>query len=362
MVVFAPAHWLTQAVTHATNGQVLLQQARGTVWTGSAQLVLTGGAASQDRAALPGHVDWKLRPTWTGLRVQLNAACCTPAPLQAQVFARWSGMRVAVADGQSHWPAALLTGLGTPWNTLQPQGQLALQTQGLEATWAAGRMVLAGQAQLDARAMSSRLSTLRPMGSYRLALQGGDDGMVRAQEQTRQRADEMLVLQAAMGQWGTDLDALMPIANTTPLDWDGQVLRMTRRSSAVPDEGALVVAWTRRNNNRGTGQWLRWQSPPVRTRSDWQQAWQQAAQWASSPGDNERRFEVTLLPLDSWQIFYYRGGAWSNPLSSAGTPQGDASAAIPDGVRLQITLPSGQALAGQLTRDWVKPTLGGGRT
>ncbi|MBU1354202.1 MAG: type II secretion system protein N [Gammaproteobacteria bacterium] len=174
MVVFAPAHWLTQVVTRATNGQVLLQQARGTVWTGTAQLVLTGGAASQDRAALPGHVHWKLRPTLTGLRVQLNAACCTPAPLQAQVFARWSGMRVAMADSQSQWPAALLTGLGTPWNTLQPQGQLALQTRGLEATWAAGRMVLTGQAQLDARAMSSRLSTLRPMGSYRLVLQGGE--------------------------------------------------------------------------------------------------------------------------------------------------------------------------------------------
>ena len=46
----------------------------------------------------------------------------------------------------------------------------------------------------------------------------GLDGMVRAQESTRQRADEMLVLQAALGQWGTDLDALMPVANTTPLD------------------------------------------------------------------------------------------------------------------------------------------------
>ncbi|MBT9511399.1 MAG: prepilin-type N-terminal cleavage/methylation domain-containing protein [Acidovorax sp.] len=189
----------------------------------------------------------------------------------------------------------------------------------------------------------------------------GLDGMVRAQEITRQRADEMLVLQAALGQWGTDLDALMPVANTTPLDWDGQVLRLTRRSSAVPDEGALVVAWTRRNAN-GAGQWLRWQSPPVRTRSEWQQAWQQAAQWARTPGDAERRYEVTLLPLDSWQIFYYRGGAWSNPLSSTGTTPGDSSAAIPDGVRLQITLPPGQALAGQLTRDWVNPVLGGGRS
>lgn len=199
----------------------------------------------------------------------------------------------------------------------------------------------------------------------------GLDGMVRAQETTRQRADELLVLQAALGQWGADLDALMPLPGTTPLDWDGQVLRMTRRSSAVPDEGALVVAWTRRGaGGAGGGQWMRWQSPAVRTRSQWQQAWQQAQLWASTPGDADRPLEVTLLPLESWQIFYYRGGAWSNPLSSTGTPDGTAqggvaagaASALPDGVRLQITLPPGQALAGQLTRDWVSPVLGGGRT
>ena len=188
----------------------------------------------------------------------------------------------------------------------------------------------------------------------------GLDGMVRAQEITRQRADEMLVLQAALGQWGTDLDALTPIANTTPLDWDGQVLRLTRRSSAVPDEGALVVAWTRRGA-QGEGQWMRWQSPPVRTRAQWQEAWQLAAQWARTPGEAERRHEMTLLPLADWQIFYYRGGAWSNPLSSSGASASGA-AAIPDGVRLQITLPPGQALVGRLTRDWVNPVLGGGRS
>ena len=153
----------------------------------------------------------------------------------------------------------------------------------------------------------------------------------------------------------------MPVAQTTPLDWDGQVLRLTRRSSATPDEGALVVAWTRRSAGSASP-WLRWQSPPVRTRAEWQQAWQQAAQWARTPGDAERRYEVTLLPLQDWQIFYYRGGAWSNPLSSTGTTPGDTSGAVPEGVRLQITLPPGQALAGQLTRDWVNPVLGGGRS
>ena len=193
----------------------------------------------------------------------------------------------------------------------------------------------------------------------------GLDGMVRAQESTRQRADELLVLQAALGQWNTDLDALMPLAGTTPLDWDGQVLRLTRRTSAVPDTGALVVAWTRRSDGAQAGQWLRWQSPPVRTRAEWQEAWQLAAQWARTPGEAERRHETALLPLASWQIFYFRGGAWSNPQSSTGTPAGgtgSTAAALPDGVRLQITLAPGLALAGQLTRDWANPLLGGGRS
>lgn len=172
--VFAPAHWLARVVERATQGQLQLLQPRGTVWTGSAQLVLTGGSASLDRAALPGRVDWRIRPRWNGARAEVNAPCCTPAPLRVLARLGTGGTHVEVGDGQSQWPAAVLSGLGTPWNTLQPQGRLALQTRGLAAQWSAGRMVLAGQVQLDALGMSSRLSTLRPMGSYRLVVQGGN--------------------------------------------------------------------------------------------------------------------------------------------------------------------------------------------
>ena len=174
LAVFAPAQWLASTVARASGGQVQLAQARGTVWNGSAQLVLTGGLDSQDAAALPGRLDWQLRPTWGGgVRALVRAACCTPEPLRLQVQPRWGGAQLTVQDNQSQWPAALLTGLGTPWNTLQLQGQLALHTSGLSAEWASGRMLLAGQLQLDALAMSTRLSTLRPMGSYRLLLEGG---------------------------------------------------------------------------------------------------------------------------------------------------------------------------------------------
>lgn len=193
----------------------------------------------------------------------------------------------------------------------------------------------------------------------------GIDGMVRAQTQTRERGDALLTLQAALGQWGADLDAIEPLPYTTPIDWDGQVLRITRHSSTSAADGALVVAWSRRNVE-GTDQWLRWQSDQVRTRGEWQNAWQQAAVWARTPTEAERRREVALVPLTQWQIFYYRGNAWTNPLSSSATSPivqaiGNAGAeakarnVVPDGVRLQIDLAPGKGIAGRLTRDWVNP-------
>jgi general secretion pathway protein J len=39
-----------------------------------------------------------------------------------------------------------------------------------------------------------------------------------------------------------------------------------------------------------------------------------------------------------------------------------ATPAAPDGVRLVLTLPQGEVLAGTLTRDWVRPTVAGNKS
>lgn len=173
LLLFAPAQWLASRVAAATAGRVLLPDARGTVWNGSARLVLTAGPGSSDAAALPSRVEWRLRPAWAGVRLALRADCCTPAPLSVVSRMGWRRTTLEVANGQSQWPAALLAGLGTPWNTLQFEGELALSTQALSLEWTEGRVSVAGRAELLAQRMSSRLSTLRPMGSYRLVLSGG---------------------------------------------------------------------------------------------------------------------------------------------------------------------------------------------
>jgi general secretion pathway protein N len=179
VLLCAPARWLAAAVAQASQGQVQLADPRGTVWDGSAQLVLAGGEGSRDSTALPERLRWQIRPALDGLRTSLLADCCMAQPLQVHATPHWGGAQLALTDSQSHWPAPLLAGLGAPWNTLQPEGTLALSTQALVLDWNAGRMVLAGQARLEAIDMASRLSTLKPMGSYRLTLTGGSPTTVQ---------------------------------------------------------------------------------------------------------------------------------------------------------------------------------------
>jgi general secretion pathway protein N len=186
----APAHWLTHAIEQASGERVLLPDAQGTVWNGSAQWVLNEGplniatstnlARPASTTALPTRVTWQLGPSidFSNLRLALSAkvasACCTPQPVRVDVSLLWRGVRVQVSDHTSNWPASWLIGLGAPWNTVQPEGQMQLQTTQLQWTQQAGQERLQGQAELQMQQLSTRLSTLRPLGSYRVRVQGGD--------------------------------------------------------------------------------------------------------------------------------------------------------------------------------------------
>jgi general secretion pathway protein N len=109
----------------------------------------------------------------------LRADCCTPQAIPLRARWRWGGMALQVGDSASQWPASVVAGLGTPWNTLQFDGDLRLSTQGLSVEWVEGRPAIAGRAELVALRVASRLSTLRPMGSYRITVQGGTSATLR---------------------------------------------------------------------------------------------------------------------------------------------------------------------------------------
>ncbi len=187
----------------------------------------------------------------------------------------------------------------------------------------------------------------------------GLDGILRVQTQTSQQTDDVLTLQAGLMQWKLDLDLLSPAPGITSLDWDGSVLRITRQARPVSN-GMVVTAWMRRSD--AGGQWLRWQSPAVLNNADWRQAWAEAAAWSKSASPERRLREVAIVPLQDWQVIYFRGDTWTNPLNSEGASPSvliSAAQAVPDGIRLILTLPQNQALSGKLLLDWVRPDLNG---
>ena len=188
----------------------------------------------------------------------------------------------------------------------------------------------------------------------------GLDVMLRTRDITRDHVRDVAALQTSLAQWQTDLDAaftLSDMPSSSGMAWDGRSLRLSRRSSTPTSDGSdgglVVVAWTVREQY-----WLRWQSAPVRTHAELQSAWAQAAQWAQSASGNVGSEQTPLIPVQSWQLFYFRGNTWSNPLSSAGTPasgSGTPSDNTPDGVRLELRLP--EYPDGALVHDWVRPNL-----
>ncbi|MCD0418581.1 type II secretion system protein N [Rubrivivax sp. JA1024] len=175
LVAFAPASWLAGALATASGQRLLLADARGSIWNGSAVAVLSGGPGSRDAAALPGRLHWTLRPAGAGIALRARQACCIDGELALFVEPGLGRLKISLPAGPvGRWPAAWLAGLGTPFNTLGLGGTVALASQGLVAESAAGRWRLAGGATLVLEDMSSRVSTLERLGSYRLALAGGD--------------------------------------------------------------------------------------------------------------------------------------------------------------------------------------------
>ncbi len=201
LIAFAPATWLASAVSSASGQRLLLADARGTVWNGSAVPVLGGGPESRSAALLPGRLHWSL-----GLRLlagafdlRLRQDCCMSADAQLLVRPGLGSYSVQLLPGAAsigEWPAAWLSGLGAPWNTLQPGGSLRLSSPGLTLEVASGRWRLNGSAELELNNLSSRVSTLERLGSYTLRLDGtGSTPSLRLSTQ-----DGALLLTGS-GQW-----------------------------------------------------------------------------------------------------------------------------------------------------------------
>jgi len=227
LLIHLPAQWLAQVVSQATQQQVQIQEAQGSVWQGSGKLVLTGGAGSRDALALPGRIQWHTALAFHGFQrpqfvFNLNAACCMTqrAQLSLQVGERLGVWQLQVNDHRSQWPAHLLSGLGAPWNTLQPEGNLVLETKQLQVQFQTTKTWLQGGLTLTAENMSSRLSTLQPMGTYQIQLGGSASPQFMPSLTLSTQSGSLLL--SGQGQW------------------QGSKLQFRGEASAVPEHAEAL--------------------------------------------------------------------------------------------------------------------------
>ncbi|NBQ91031.1 MAG: prepilin-type N-terminal cleavage/methylation domain-containing protein [Betaproteobacteria bacterium] len=181
------------------------------------------------------------------------------------------------------------------------------------------------------------------------------DAMVRTRAAVEQQSQRLVVMGTALAQWEQDLQGLLVDGPLPALHFDGARLRLVRRAPG----GVQLVVWSWRQ-----GVWQRWAAPPTALESTLVQTWAQVPQMlGTEPG------HITLAEgVTGWQLYFFRGNAWSNAQSSgdlvnkrSGGPEGEAEGRavpsrerLPQGVRLVLAL-QGPAGAGTLRRDVLVP-------
>ena len=131
----------------------------------------------------------------------------------------------------------------------------------------------------------------------------GLDGISRARIATQARVDQTLRLNTVLAQWEQDLQSVFDTNIVPALSFDGATMRLVRRQP----EGLQIVAWSQREQR-----WLRWAGPVVTQPAALQESWLISQQLLGNEAAQLRMQEG----LSAWQIYFYRGNAWSNAQSS----------------------------------------------
>lgn len=202
----------------------------------------------------------------------------------------------------------------------------------------------------------------------------GMDGITRSREIADGGLKRTLRMQSVMQQWSADLNSVIATGVVQGIQFDGAALRLTRQSQG----GVQVVVWALRS-----GRWVRWAGQPVTNVGALQDQWMRSFNFQGrEPGSI-----AALKGVEQWQVYFFRGGAWSNAQSSAGgsadspanpgfnTPGAAAAASaaangtaapgqarilarsvgngepLPMGVRCVLTLGEGSGFAGAIVKD-----------
>jgi general secretion pathway protein N len=166
-LAFFPATWLASLLEMQTAGRLTLGDAQGTLWRGSAFIGAAPGGNEPVSPLLPGRFVWRLSPAVLLGRVDAELENAAALSQPVNVTGSWHLWQVSPAA--ITLPAERLSALGAPLNTIQPTGQMRLSWQLLQLKQQKGNIEVSGSMNLEMNDITSRLSPIKPLGSYDLA-------------------------------------------------------------------------------------------------------------------------------------------------------------------------------------------------
>lgn len=226
----APANWMARKIAKETEGRVVLADAAGTLWHGSAVLSL-GGTPGQPAAALalPGRMRWD----FAGLAGLSGRFVISGEGIPQAFDVDLSMSHIKLLPGTASIPCELLDALGGMLQTLALRCEATIAWQTLSFP---GALATPNSGSVSLFNVTSALAAVKPLGDYRVDWQAGSTGALKYQLSTLRGA---LVL-SGQGSFPGGFDGEAQIAPTATPDIHERLRAMLATLGAPGPGGTLL--------------------------------------------------------------------------------------------------------------------------
>jgi general secretion pathway protein N len=167
LIIEMPASWFAWGLNRYTQGTVRLDPTAGSLWGGKGRLVVYYPPTTPHEF---GQTEWRINPLWLiAGRVQLTLQA-NHGDRQIRTTLGMARNSFLLKDTAAEVPAAFVAQLYTPLSLISPQGKVRISTEGL--TLSPGKVD--GAATLEWLNAGSGLSSVQPLGDYRLEITGAE--------------------------------------------------------------------------------------------------------------------------------------------------------------------------------------------
>lgn len=165
LVAGAPAALMAKALAQATKGAVMLTGAHGSIWSGQGELIVH---RAPNAPLSMGHGKWHVKPFWLALGRAKSVLDLTGPALSAHAIVDVNFRSIQLSDLDIRFPVALIEKLYVPASLVRPTGDVRVTAPAIDV---AGGVIL-GTAEVRWVNAASALSSVKPLGDFRLQLRG----------------------------------------------------------------------------------------------------------------------------------------------------------------------------------------------